>query len=475
MKGGAKLITKKDEGQLSGFEPVERMISSNSAVINLLTYSSLKGFMYRLKVSKHDTYYNRLGKGNMFNEPITDFILKLVVIRDSADENVGTYYHQVKTSESNESFFEESKLQMKIWEKSITGGFPEICPSVANLALFNNADSIKFMYCIFQKYKEVNFMEPNILPWIIEILKTDPINKIGVLLMPTIANSETFWDFINDPNNAVVSSSPQSVTQNRTHKMVYYLAAQVVRLFIVCKTIHFDLHENNSLIKNKNESIIIDFGRASDLENSRNDDYITAVEKHTILDHANAFYEELIGNEKGKTIDSFNTQAKKNNYMLRVINYIYDLDVVKNRIMFGTGTIQMKGWVDRIVPNKLYKAFDILKTLVSTSVVRRPTSTILKSKKHGEIINLDNITNFKVPFNCNIQQHSITPNVSPNENMVGTIIKRGKQLFFCIAATAATAGACYLIANGSSFLGKSGGTSKYKNKNKRSKTKKRTK
>jgi hypothetical protein len=442
MKGGAKLIEKNGE-KLSGFQPVERMISSNSAVISLLTNSSLKGFMYRLNVSEDDTYYNGLSeRGNRFSKPITDFILKIVIIRKKSDDNLGNCEGIDKASESNMSFFEESKLQMKIWKESISGGFPEICPSVANLALFDNENSINFIECI-QKKEIYGSLGYNILGWIVEKLKS-PKNKVGVLLMPTVNNSTTFWDFIQVPGH---------------DDMVYYLAAQVVRLFIICKTIHFDLHENNSLVKNGKESIIIDFGRASDLANGEDDEYLGALQKKSILKYSNILYNELIGTKPGETIDSFNDPIAKNTYMLKVIEYIYNLDVVKNRALFGTGVIQMQGWNSRINPDELYKAFDILKTLVSTSEVHRSKRTVKSMTEHGELINFDDIDTFKVPFECNVQ-------TSPNEGMVGKIVRHGKNLFFCVAGAAA----CYYIANSASFLGKSGGTSKRKirkNKTKR--------
>ena len=79
-RGGLKLknINKK------GFKALFDMINSASAKINLLTYSSLKGFMIELSVSEQASEYFSL-KGNMFVEPVTNYILKFAVITKDND------------------------------------------------------------------------------------------------------------------------------------------------------------------------------------------------------------------------------------------------------------------------------------------------------------------------------------------------------------------------------------------------------
>ncbi len=67
--GGLKL----KNSSKSGIKAVYDMINSSSGSINLLTYKSLKGFMFVLNVSTDDSEYLTLN-GTQFTKPVTSFI-----------------------------------------------------------------------------------------------------------------------------------------------------------------------------------------------------------------------------------------------------------------------------------------------------------------------------------------------------------------------------------------------------------------
>ena len=81
---------KKKYPEKRGFKPVFDMINSPSAVITLLTYKSLKGFMICLDVSEEDSEYLTLS-GSKFIKPVTSFILKFAVIAQENDTSLPVY------------------------------------------------------------------------------------------------------------------------------------------------------------------------------------------------------------------------------------------------------------------------------------------------------------------------------------------------------------------------------------------------
>ena len=103
QNGGLKLINPRK----IGFEAVFDMINSNSGRLNLFTYNSLKGFMITLDVNENDSEYLSL-EGIKFTKPVTSFILKFAIITHKNNKPLPIYKQHKKSSESEESYFEET-------------------------------------------------------------------------------------------------------------------------------------------------------------------------------------------------------------------------------------------------------------------------------------------------------------------------------------------------------------------------------
>ena len=88
--GGLKLKNSSKTGFKTGFKAVYDMINSPSGTVNLLTYKSLKGFMFVLNVSEADSEYLTLN-GTQFTKLVTSFILKFAVITPHNDESLDIY------------------------------------------------------------------------------------------------------------------------------------------------------------------------------------------------------------------------------------------------------------------------------------------------------------------------------------------------------------------------------------------------
>jgi hypothetical protein len=116
--GGVKLKNPYKEG----FQPVYDMIGHADSKLDVLTYSSLKGFLFTLELKDHVSEYYDLNRNTrQINKPVTNYILKFSVIRDNNDD-LPDCDGVEKESESAQSYFQEAKLQQTCWIRSIAGG-----------------------------------------------------------------------------------------------------------------------------------------------------------------------------------------------------------------------------------------------------------------------------------------------------------------------------------------------------------------
>jgi hypothetical protein len=389
--GGLKLKNPSKQG----FTPVYDMINSPSGNLNLLTYKSLKGFMISLDVNSEDTEYLTLS-GSQFTKPVTSFILKFAVITPDNDETLPSYKTIDKSSESKESYFDEAKLQQRIWKTSIFGGRPEICPPVANFSLFDNNNSKNLLQFLQSK---TSGDTKEIFDYLFNCVNNDSSNGIGVIIMPKVEMSTTFGDFIYKPNG----TNFYRITINTEYKndAYAYVTAQIARLFINIGVIHFDLHSGNALIyltsDNKIKSLLIDFGRASDIMIDKDDDYLTISEKQEMRKMKGDFFDTLF------SIESDAPDKTKANFIISVLDYIADVDYDKNQQLFqfsDPNRYQMDWYKN--YPKRSFvpvKAFDILKESVVTEGTKMMPNTIKQYERQGFLINFDkDISSFIVPF-----------------------------------------------------------------------------
>ena len=283
QSGGVK--RKADDMDSPGFTRIYNMVNAANSKLDVLNTGSLKGFMSNLTVDKEDSEYLNL-RGKRFTEPVTNFILKFVILTDIPGRDLGYYNGKHKSSESRESFFNEAKLQQHIWKTSIAAGRPAICPSVANLSMFTTEDSLSLMN-FFKESNANNYTieSPNPITNNTDVFKflsnksqiSKPDRGIGVLAMPTITQSTTLEQFTRLPNNSVFYGKVITYADKLT--AISNAFAQIARLFIEIGVIHFDLHSRNIMIYlNSEEEIkcsLIDFGRASNILSDEDDINLT--------------------------------------------------------------------------------------------------------------------------------------------------------------------------------------------------------
>lgn len=379
--GGLKLVNPNKKG----FQPVYDMINNGS--LEYFTVNSLKGFMVTLDVLPgHSEYYNLSSTGARFINPVKSFILKFAILTEDDNTRLPSYIdehgeHIGKSSESQDSYYEEAKLQQHIWIESIIGGRPAICPPVANLSMFNNYESKKLLQFLQSK---TSGRTQNIFNYLYKYVsdKNNALSGIGVIVMPKIENSFTFADFYDNND------------EDKINEAYISIAAQIARLFIHVGVIHFDLHMKNALLyrddKNVLKCVLIDFGRASDINNRNADDYLTINDKQALIS---------IKNESEKTLLSAGIDSEGKVKLINdVLGLISKLDKFKNQQLYHYDkkeSYQMDWYEEfRDLPVLQRKVFDLLYANHKTDGVSNQRKTINKYTNEGNLINFNNDVNY---------------------------------------------------------------------------------
>jgi hypothetical protein len=400
--GGAKL--KADAIGSPGFTPVYDMIIHENSKLSVLTTNSLKGFMINLTVDSTESKYLNL-RGVRFTNPVTNFILKFVILRGKEDfTDLEPYEGIHKSFETQESFFEEAKFQQDIWKRSIIGGRPAICPSVANLSMFDTINSANLIWFFLRKVKQeptgsvFNFL-----------LNNSKINGrgIGILTMPAITQSTTLHEFSNLPDNSVFFG--KEISYKHELYVVSVVFAQIVRLFIEIGVIHFDLHAGNVMVyltpDQKLKTALIDFGRASNIMSDEPDSIFSNTDlakKKEIRANKEYFNNLFLNNPPSDT-----TAIDKLNYMKHVLAYIANTEKNINNPKYykKDGVRYQMKWYEKYIvhPEVFVFAFNILDrmTRINVTITGINPETIHGYEQNGSFINLNNqegIDAFIVPY-----------------------------------------------------------------------------
>ncbi len=409
--GGVKRKT--DDTTSQGFTPVYDMVKAVGSKLSILTAKSLKGFMLNLSVDAEDSEYLNL-RGKRFTEPVTNFILKFVILTPKPNRELGYYNNVFKASETHSSFFEESRLQQYIWKKSITSGRPAICPSVANLSMFDTVNSARLMWFFLRKVNT----DPTTAYVFHFLLNSSKINEsgIGLLVMPTITQSTTLEHFLELDEGSVFFG--KVITDDDKYYAISNVFAQIVRLFIEIGVIHFDLHPRNIMIyltpDNEIKTLLIDFGRASNIMNGEPDTHLNKLQKEELILKKKKYYNYFLHNAPSNDIK----EIEKLKYMQTVIDYIAETEfLINNPKYYRDGRRYQMSWYAKYreyyeltdtstvleYARLFVNAFDILAEMAVLDGNRTgiASTTIQAYERNGSFINLDNpdgFNSFIVPF-----------------------------------------------------------------------------
>lgn len=380
-----------------GFTPVLDMINKPTSVVNLLTYASLSGFIFTLTVNPDDEEYYNL-KNTRFTEPVLSYILKFAVVTPDDAEVLPSYKGKVKSTESPDTFYSEAQIQQNAWKRSITGGRNAICPPVANFSLFNNYHSKNLLDILVAKTSSNPALteENSLFRYLQQVIINNIVDdhgspvpcELGVIVMPTVNQATTIGTYITD------NSIPGSIK----NQAMVQLAAKAMRLFVDTGIIHFDLHPNNALIYTNSgiiQTLIIDFGRASDITNGKDDDFLTIPEKHALIEKKNEYFNDILSYDYNGT--PWNSTSKVN-YVKIIMGTLTSTDKRVNHMLYpghfslpaNIDKYQMY-WYEMLKTQDplLEESFDILKESVVSLGVRRHLKTIEGYVTSGQLLGLN--------------------------------------------------------------------------------------
>ena len=380
ITGGLKLKNIENYPPGSGFKPIMDMIDSEGSNLSLLTYSSLYGFMITLDVTKENSNYFGLNSNfNRFNQPVTSFILKLAVITERSTK-LPDYMGVSKASETQYRFLSEAKLQQSIWEKTIVGGREGVCPSVVNLAFFNNYESKSLLQELMNNilkdgsgHNKHDLIE--LINYLNRIILLYPTYEIGILVMPNIQNSVTFHKFLDINKN----------NDNVMKEVIIKIITKILRLYVDAKVIHMDLHINNILVYSTDTGeirvMLIDFGRASSIADEKEDRYLNVIDKTILNNQATNLFDSIFNTNFN---DTFN------------INVTFLLEKYYNK------------WVRNYEIFK-YMVFKLLKDEISVTKASITNTTIHKYKSKGWLIDFEHEVRYPDIYPSSIVEKIVVP------------------------------------------------------------------
>lgn len=392
-RGGVK----QNNPSKKGFLPVLDMINNPTSVVSLLTYSSLSGFIFTLTVNEGDEEYKAL-RDARFVEPVLSYIMKFAIITAEDGEVLPSYKGVVKSTESPDTFYSEAKIQQNAWKRSIIGDKEPICPPVANFSMFNNYHAKNLLNILLNKTAgNPSKVEENLIfTYLRQILEDNlqeddgtPIDcELGAIIMPTVTNATTIGTYISN----------SSIPTGLKNQSMVHLASNAMRLFIDSGVVHFDLHPNNALIYTHYgviKTLIIDFGRSSDVMDEKRDDFLSAPEKDDLREKKSEYFNEVLSL---KYQGSPWTPTNKIEYVKKVMGELTATDKRVNHALYsdhyalpGNANKYQMYWYEKLktMDPLLEESFELLKSSVISSGDKLQASTINSYIRSGYILALN--------------------------------------------------------------------------------------
>ena len=388
--GGLKLIT----NGVNGIHVMIEMIENGN--LQFFADGSLYGFMTTIQTTV-PKYIALSGRG--FTKQVTSYLVKFVMVNQISTK-IDDYIRYPVTSPATqktkgvltkEDFLDECSLQQEVWFTSITGGRPEICPSIAMWDVLENDRAIEFTnYLLTLPAENVDEGSKHVFRFLMSFLNHSRTTSIGVLLMEN-KQSDTLFDFVYKYKNVGSNGYGLDLTPNPLILSAYAAAlAQTSRLALEENVISLDSHMDNMLIfikQNVVHALEIDFGRALIFKLKNTNNYkiigfpankITPAEVNDLQTNMEKYYEILFYVKEGEEV----------NFMRSVLFYICKVD--------EKFTKKMK-WILYLISYKeddadsyvkkaiLTEAFKIIKKSMIVENPRANASSLKKKVKEGAI------------------------------------------------------------------------------------------
>jgi hypothetical protein len=245
-----------------------------ATAIECISYSSLEGFIFTLKVNEEDAVFNGLNEESKFEKPITKVLLKLVLIKRHDSQ---TNKFNIKTGDkiikkratAIKMFNNEINTQYKLYKKTLEYNNVPICPSIIYHNIIDMRNKIIPFISNLKRKDEQSVITTTIINQLVGIYKQEQnIPILGIIGMEFADGYQTLDSYKEDTEKSYEDGSItqandmyQLGTCEADCKCMADIMVNIIRLFISSGIIHIDLHSNNIMLnKNLSKSEIIDFG-----------------------------------------------------------------------------------------------------------------------------------------------------------------------------------------------------------------------
>jgi len=273
LKGG---LRQKDPS-LTSWQAVYKMICVPGAKLSKISFSSLKGFIFRLDVP-HDPanseFFGLNTSGTALNEPVYSLIFKFAIISEEADflpplvvpgdkddagrdagynDSNGRFVRgRAKETEDLDDFKTEANVQQAIYTGTLAPQGKPITISVVDFSYFNKAASDDLLTQLLGIPGNSQTVEA-----MLEYMRNNvtATRQLGMITMELVnSNFRELWSVEN----------PSAFTSDCN-----YALAQILILFTKLKVMNYDCHAGNVLASRnppastglEERSVLIDFGR----------------------------------------------------------------------------------------------------------------------------------------------------------------------------------------------------------------------
>jgi hypothetical protein len=265
IKGGLK----QKDPSLTSWQAVYKMISNPASTLTKISYSSLKGYIFKLDVPPspaNSEFFGLNVAGTDFNVPIYSLIFKFAIISEGGDEELpefsfdgeldsdGNQISYTKATENLNDFETESDIQQSIYLKTINPSGKPICLAVADFSYFDTASAGTLLGQL--RAKPGNSPKVlGMLDYLMNTLNSNEDYQLGMITME-LANSD-FKELSDLKSN-------EDVFERDCNSAL----AQILILFTKLKILNYDSHAGNVLGKEDGtKTFLIDFGRTLNFQN----------------------------------------------------------------------------------------------------------------------------------------------------------------------------------------------------------------
>jgi len=283
FSGGVRQI----DLSVSSFFAVLLMICARGATLTLISYSSLKGFVFRLVIPTHlySQFFTLNPQKTAFNKPVVTLILKFEIL--SRDEEglsplIVNGKSYTKVTDRIIDFHNEAKTQQNIYKDTLWPNGHPTTLSVADFSYFDIADAnilLEKLHGIADPSSKV------ILEYLhVELVSNVSMAHYGYNVYPRqlgmIAMEEASEGFMT------IAQIVQSNGNREALKFdCLYAFAENIILFVKLKLLNYDCNRSNVMgnptdidVNTLDRAELIDFGKILNIRQ----DFVTALERERV-------------------------------------------------------------------------------------------------------------------------------------------------------------------------------------------------